>query len=98
MAEAVVSAVSLLDLLNGHVCPQRVWEVSTQTLSAGLTGSKRVSSNIFSRYRVTEGAETPEPRGHKAEVCRKTFHYYWSLKTVVWDGGSRWLHLLERTC
>lgn len=57
------------------MCLQRVWEESTQTLSPVLTGSKRVSTNIFffTGYPVT-GAEVTQPQGHKSHICRKTFY------------------------
>lgn len=40
-------SVALLNLLNGHMCLQSVWEVSTKTLSAVLIGSEQVSSKFF---------------------------------------------------
>lgn len=47
VVKTMLFSVALLNLLNGHMCLQSVWEVSTKTLSAVLIGPERVSSKFF---------------------------------------------------
>lgn len=91
--------VALLNLLNGHMCPQSVWEVSTETLSPVLMGSGRVSSKSFQQFPGYKRGDhwtlpkVTEWRFYVVVFCPKWWSRFWDTSInqenkFVWFSGA----------